>query len=356
VGGRLRYAGSFTEQVVERAQPLVVPRIGDAARVLPGELARARPDDAMLILPLVNGGEPIGSLYLMRRSEKWQFRDDEVQRALAFAELAALAFRKIHMLEDSERRREEIQRVMESRARLMRGFSHDVKNPLGAADGFLQLLQDRIVGPLTDKQAEHVGRARRSIHSSLELIEDLLDLARAEAGQLEIEWGPVDLRDATRELAEEYRTQAERKGIAMQLALPTELPVIRSDATRVRQVLGNLLSNAVKYTDEGRIAVRVDHRSTVESGPAGAPACAGEWVVAEVKDTGPGIPEDQQGRLFQEFTRLDPGEKGGAGVGLAISQRIAHALGGEIAVRSERGEGSVFALWLPRAAPDGTDD
>ncbi len=356
VGGRLRYEGSFTEYVVERAQPLVVPRIADAERGLPGELARARPDDAMLILPLVDGGEPIGSLYLMRRSEKWQFREDEVQRALAFAELAALAFRKIHMLEDSERRREEIQRVMESRARLMRGFSHDVKNPLGAADGFLQLLQDQVVGPLTEKQAEHLRRARRSIHSSLDLIEDLLDLARAEAGQLEIEWGPVDLRDATRELAEEYRTQADRKGIAMHLELPDELPVIRSDATRVRQVLGNLLSNAVKYTDEGRIAVRVDRRSTGASGPADAPERAGEWVVAEVKDTGPGIPANQQRRLFEEFTRLDPGEKSGAGVGLAISQRISHALGGEIAVSSEPGEGSVFTLWLPRAAPDGADD
>lgn len=343
VGARIAYGGSFTEYVVERAAPVAVPRIAEADRALVSDLIQSRPDDATLVLPLVDGGEPIGALFLMRRAEKWEFRADEVERAVAFAELAALAFRKINMLEDSEQRREELQTVMESRARLMRGFSHDVKNPLGAADGFLQILEEGILGEVTEEQAEHLGRARRSIHNSLELIEDLLDLARAEAGQLEIEWGPVDLRDATRELGEEYRAQAERKGLTLRMEVTDEMPVIRSDATRVRQVLGNLLSNAVKYTDEGHVAARVHRWSGEGEGRSG------DWVVAEVRDTGPGIPADQQRLLFQEFTRLDPGEKPGAGVGLAISQRIAQALGGEIEVESEPGKGSVFRFWLPCA-------
>lgn len=349
VGSRLPYEGSFTQHVVERAEPLVIRRLADAELGLPADLRSARPDDAALVLPLVDGGEPIGALFLLRTSEKWQFRSDEVQRALSFAELAALAFRKIHMLEDSEQRREELQRVMESRARLMRGFSHDVKNPLGAADGYLQLLEDRIVGELSEKQAEHVLRARRSIRSSLDLIEDLLDLARAEAGQLEIEWGPVDVRDATRDLGEEYRAQAERKGLVVRLELPDELPVIRSDATRVRQVLGNLLSNAVKYTDEGEIRVRVEIRSDQGS------RRPGDWVIAEIRDTGPGIPGEKQRVLFEEFTRFHHGGERGAGVGLAISQRIAHALGGEIVVESELGAGSVFTFWLPCGGLDAED-
>jgi PAS domain S-box-containing protein len=348
VGTRGPYAGSFAQRVVEHAEPEIILRLADAVDRLPGELVHACPEGSALVVPLADGGEPIGALLMIRGEEKWRFRPDEVKRAHTFADLAALAFRKIHMLEDSERRREELQRVMESRARLMRGFSHDVKNPLGAADGFLSLLEEGISGELTETQKEHVMRARRAIGNSLSLIEDLLELARAEAGQIEIEWMPVGVRDAVRELAEEYRAQAETKGLTLDLELPDDLPVIESDATRVRQILGNLFSNAVKYTDEGEVRASVEVRSGGEA--RGKP---GEWITAEVMDTGPGIPREKQRLLFQEFTRLDPGEKKGAGVGLAISQRIAQALGGEITAESEAGAGSTFTLWLPctRVAP-----
>jgi signal transduction histidine kinase len=149
------------------------------------------------------------------------------------------------------------------------------------------------------------------------------------------------VRDAVRELGEEYRAQAEAKGLTLEMELPEELPVIESDATRVRQILGNLFSNAVKYTDQGHVRVAVELRS---GGGARRP---GEWIATDVRDTGPGIPQEKQRLLFQEFTRLDPGEKKGAGVGLAISQRIAHALGGEITAASEADRGSTFTLWLP---------
>jgi PAS domain S-box-containing protein len=342
VGTRAPYAGSFAEQVVEHAEAEIILRLADAGDRLPPELVRACPEGSALVVPLADGGEPIGALLMIRGEEKRRFRPDEVKRARTFADLASLAFRKIHMLEDSERRREELQRVMESRARLMRGFSHDVKNPLGAADGFLSLMEEGISGELTETQKEHVTRARRAIGNSLSLIEDLLELARAEAGQIEIEWVPVDVRDAVRELAEEYRAQAETRGLALEVELPEALPVIESDATRVRQILGNLFSNAVKYTDEGEVRAFVELRSG-----DGAHGKAGEWIAAAVVDTGPGIPAEKHRLLFQEFTRLDPGEKKGAGVGLAISQRIAHALGGEITAESEAGAGSTFTLWLP---------
>src|SRR5690606_6866880 len=101
-----------------------------------------------------------------------------------FGNLAAIAIRRVHMFEDSEERREALLRVMESRARLMRGFSHDVKNPLGAADGYLQLLESGVIDTLTEAQKESVGRARRSIRSALDLIDELLELARAETTQI----------------------------------------------------------------------------------------------------------------------------------------------------------------------------
>jgi signal transduction histidine kinase len=197
---------------------------------------------------------------------------------------------------------------------------------------------------LTEKQKSSLTRARRAIGAALHLIDELLELARAEAGAIVIAWAATDVRDAAREAAEEYRAQAEAKGLSMTTEIPDELPLVESDAARIRQILGNLISNAVKYTRQGGVTVGVEARAgEIAPGP-------GPWVAVEVSDTGPGIPEAQQQLLFQEFRRLGAtaGEKG-AGIGLTISERIARALGGEITVASELGRGSTLTLWLPLA-------
>lgn len=240
----------------------------------------------------------------------------------------------------------ELGRVTESRACLMRGFTHDVGNPLGAADGFLQFMEQGLMDPLTDKQRESVAKVRRPIGNALALIEDLVEIARAEASQIEIVLGQTDVTEAAREIVGEYRAAAEAKGLAISLQLPEPFPVIASDASRVRQILGNIISNAVKYTPSGRVTVRVEAREEVRiPGPG---QCA-----ADVSDTGPRIPEKQRELLFQEFRRLTTeGETTGAGIGLAISHRLARALGGDITVESEVGKGSTFTLWLPIERPE----
>jgi PAS domain S-box-containing protein len=245
----------------------------------------------------------------------------------------------------ADRRREELERVTDSRARLVRGFSHDVKNPLGAADGFLALLEDGVMGELANKQRDGIVRARTSIRRALELIGRALELAQAEAGELELRRITIDLRKVIDEAAGDYHAQAEAKGLELTMQLSHDLPAIESDPVRIRQIISNLLSNAIKYTPEkGSIGVRV--------GRDGAKAPApGDWVVVEVSDTGRGIPADKMGMVFQEFTRLDPENTRGAGVGLAISQRVAHALGGMLTVESKEGTGSRFSLWLPLKAP-----
>ncbi|HET9985848.1 MAG TPA: HAMP domain-containing sensor histidine kinase [Longimicrobiales bacterium] len=258
------------------------------------------------------------------------------------ARLQEMERERVGLLDASERRREEVERLMESRTRLIRGFSHDLKNPLGAADGYLALLQQRIYGDLTEEQEESVGRVRQSIGAALALIGDLVELARAEAGQLQIEKMPVDLRRVVDDLIGEYRAQADAAGLELEAELPAELPAMRSDPRRIEQVLGNLLSNAVKYTQEGG---RVELRVEVSRG-AGAPR-PGNWVVVAVTDTGPGIPAEEQHRIFHEFVRLAPGRAPGAGLGLPISRRVAQALGGDLTFESVEGKGSTFRLWLP---------
>lgn len=289
-----------------------------------------------------------------KRAELEKRRLLERERAAREASEAARA--------TAEERQRELERVTDSRARLIRGFTHDIKNPLGAADGFLALLEDGIYGELTEKQIDGVARARRSIRTALDLIEHLLELARAESGQLALERVPTDMRALVSEIGREFRPQAEAAGLSLSLDVPDQLPAIETDPARVRQVLANLLSNAVKYTPRGGYvtlragmgsrAMAVDDTPGAATRQEETPAqeeapVAGEWVCVEVADNGRGIPPDRQAILFHEFTRFDLDAAQGAGIGLAISQRVAQALGGAITVESEVGVGSTFALWLP---------
>ena len=241
----------------------------------------------------------------------------------------------------AEQRRSQLERVTESRGRLLRGFTHDVKNPLGVADGYLALLEDGVIGQVQERQRETVSKSRRAIRHALELIAQLLDIARAENAQLQIHKEKTDVSEQVREVADAFEPQARAKGLDLKIRLPADSPLVDTDPMRLRQVVGNLVSNAIKYTPAGgHVAVNVERRRR-------APSSDHEQLLVLVSDDGPGIPEDKLQVLFMEFTRLDPTAAEGAGIGLAISQRIAEALGGEITVESKVGVGSTFALRLP---------
>lgn len=249
-------------------------------------------------------------------------------------------------LAESDRRRQALERVSESRNRLMRGFSHDLKNPLGAALGYLSLLRDGMMGSLDEKQQRSVERAGKSVGEAIHLVEDLLEIARAESGRLEVKIAPTDLSAVVRETAEEYRGQAESKGLRFDVEVPESMEPVPTDGHRVEQVLGNLISNAIKYTGEGKVSVRLD----LEEGTA---AWNGRPLVAiSVTDTGPGIPAEKLPILFDEFVRLETATgSSGLGIGLTISKRVAEALGGTLEVESRVGQGSTFTLRLPSTSP-----
>lgn len=231
--------------------------------------------------------------------------------------------------------------VEEGRARLVRGFTHDVKNPLGAADGRLQLLRDGFMGEVSPEQTEAIENVRRSIRSALELIDDLIDVARAEAGHVDVSAGAMSVEPLVSELAEEYAGPAGARGQDLVHRATGELPMVETDGRRLRQILGNLLSNAIKYTPEGgHIEVVADCCQRPGSSP-------GEWVCVTVRDDGPGIPLEKQKLLFQEFSRLEPDAADGAGLGLASSHRLAMALEGDLTVHSASGQGSAFTVWIP---------
>jgi signal transduction histidine kinase len=251
-------------------------------------------------------------------------------------------------LEKESALRRELERVMRSRQRLMRGFSHDVKNPLGAADGYAELLEDGIYGEVSPAQRATIERIRRSIHGALSLIEDLHELARAETGNIVLRRQTVNLGEFARAMGEEYQGAANASGLSLDVEVATDLTTIETDPMRLRQVVGNLLSNAIKYTKSGSVNLRV---RVVPSAPEGVD----DWAEVDVVDTGPGIPADKREMIFEEFSRLGTSGKPGAGLGLAISKRLAEALGGGISVESEFGHGSTFTLRIPIRVSDCSD-
>jgi signal transduction histidine kinase len=244
---------------------------------------------------------------------------------------------------EAEQRRLALAAALEGREKLMRGVSHDLKNPLNAIDGHAQLLEDGVKGPLNAEQKESIGRIRRAVQTQLSLIVDLLELSRAESGSLPIHKEATDVCAVVAEEIEEQRATAEAAGHTLVFVPDGQTPIVKTDGERVKQVLGNLLSNAVKYTPpRGRIEVRVENTE-------GSGRLAGRPVVAiRVADTGHGVPPEKIDAIFDEFTRLAPGLAEGAGLGLAIARRISRLLGGDITVVSEVGAGSEFSLWLPR--------
>lgn len=246
-----------------------------------------------------------------------------------------------------EEQRAALERATESRARLLRGLSHDLKNPMHAIDGHAQLLEDHILGQLQPAQQDSVARIRRGVRTMLALVEDLLELSRAEAGQLPVTPRPIEVAVLLDETVDEHHGAARTAGHRLELTIVDTAPTtIVTDPERVRQVLGNLLSNAVKYTPAGgRILVRAERRVR----PGTAPTSA--WLAVDVVDTGPGIPGDQVETIFDEFSRLAVhASKPGSGLGLAIARRVAGLLGGGLTVRSEPPGGACFTLWLPIGA------
>lgn len=272
----------------------------------------------------------------------WSPLEVEVMKELAKSAEREVAIRdwvrrQARHMEEEQRARQDLEEVMRSRDKLVRGFTHDVKNPLGAADGFLALMEEGITGEISEPVKAAVARVRRIIGDAVGLINSQLEIARAETDGLEIRREPVNLPEIVRRLAEEYRAHAEAKGLELRCEVSDAFPSLRTDTVRVRQVLGNLLSNAVKYTPSGTITIMT--QLDRGAGPG--------WASIAVSDTGPGISEAQRHLLFREFSRLNPDAGNGVGVGLSISQRLAHALGGEIRMYDASGGGSVFALRLP---------
>jgi signal transduction histidine kinase len=232
--------------------------------------------------------------------------------------------------------RDRLERLADMRRSFLHVVLHDVRSPVGTVVAMLEGLTGGIDGPLGDAQKERVGRAGQRLHGVLDLLRSLRVLADLETERLETLMAPVDLLATIRAAVEEQQDLAEQHGVSLQASLPASLPTVEGVERLMSEALANYLTNAIKYTPRGGTVV------------VGASSTTG-IVRIEVRDSGPGISADDQGRLFQEFAKVGRagggGKKpGGIGLGLSIVRRIAEAHGGRAGVVSEIGSGSTFFL------------
>ncbi|HEY6089238.1 MAG TPA: ATP-binding protein, partial [Gemmatimonadaceae bacterium] len=229
-------------------------------------------------------------------------------------------------------------------------MSHELRTPLNAVLGYSELLELGISGPLTDKMREQVGRIRMSARHLLGLVNDILDLAKVEAGRLSVSSGPASASGSLDAAIALIQPQAAAGGLDLTVAAVAQpSPIYLGDHERVCQVIVNLLSNAVKFTAPGgRINVEVGRTSSPDSA-ARVPAHR-EYVSFRVTDTGTGIADDKLHAIFDPFVQVDSGHsraREGSGLGLTISRRLARLMGGDLTLATKVGEGSTFTLWLP---------
>lgn len=215
-------------------------------------------------------------------------------------------------------------------------MSHELRTPLQAVQGYAEFLMQGAQENLTPEQVEDIGYIHQGATRMTRLIEQMLDLSRMEAGHLELKIAAVDLRRTLEQVRQDVARQAEAKGLTLEIDVPDDLPQVRGDEDRLRQILLNLVGNAVKFTEAGHVLVRA------EAGRRG--------VAITVSDSGIGIAANKLDSIFAEFQQASPHlarRYGGAGLGLAIAQRLAEQMGGKITVSSTVGTGSTFTLRLP---------
>ncbi|HKJ82939.1 MAG TPA: PAS domain S-box protein [Mariprofundaceae bacterium] len=231
----------------------------------------------------------------------------------------------------------------EVKSRFLATMSHELRTPLNSIIGFTSTVLNGMAGPLTEEQSKQLEMVQQSARHLLELINDVLDISKIEANQLQIRTESFDLRGSLDRVISSMRPMAERKGIQLNTTITTELETMRSDRRRVEQILLNLINNAIKFTEEGMVSVRVG---------GGRPQGDGTLspLRFEITDTGIGIETGDFATLFRPFHQIDGSiarQHEGTGLGLAICQRLAQLLEGEISVESEPSKGSTFTVLLP---------
>jgi signal transduction histidine kinase len=327
--------GTTVARAIQEKKPIQIPDVFADPEFKFQEGARIGGVRSVAAVPMLKDNELIGVIAVYRRDVR-PFTEKQIELVQTFADQAVIAIENVRLFDEIHDKSRQLEEASQHKSQFLANMSHELRTPLNAILGYTELMADGAYGEPSDKMHGILKRLEANGRHLLGLINDVLDLSKIEAGQLALDLSDYSVQDIAQTVRSTLEPLAADKKLAFKVEVAPQLPPGRGDGRRLTQVLINLVGNAIKFTDAGEVAIKAEANN-------------GSFYVS-VCDTGPGISDVDQAKLFQEFQQADNAitrKKGGTGLGLAISKRIIEMHGGKIWAESQPGQGSTFAFTLP---------
>ncbi|MFN8458234.1 MAG: ATP-binding protein [Anaerolineae bacterium] len=339
------FGQGLSSKIIETGQPLLINEDVEGRHIeLQAQAVGIQPK-SFLGVPITIGSEVIGVIGVENIEREGWFNEADLRLLSTIAANVGAAIHNARLYTEAETARTAAERANQAKSAFLANMNHELRTPLNAIVGFTRIVRRKAEGVLPEKQVENLDKVLMSADHLLGLINTVLDIAKIEAGRVDVQPTTFDLNHLVMVCTNTVQPLL-KPGVTLVTDLADVLPLVYSDPDKIKQILLNLLSNAAKFTHSGNITVR----TRLVPPPASTESWAVSWLTVEVSDTGIGIAEEAINRIFEEFQQADTSttrQYGGTGLGLAISRKLAQLLGGRLSAASTAGVGSTFSLTLP---------